>query len=157
MREYKFRAWLPDYQGMFYSNENGETEEEYWSFGLNGKIIVSTLEIIDRMTGGYHDQSEGYVEHGNAIFMQYTEISDRKRTEEFPEGQEIYEDDICRYSYISPLDGEEKEYLWRVEYANGMYWLRHVESKYDVPLYIKASLIEVISNIYENPELLEGK
>lgn len=68
----------------------------------------------------------------------------------------IYEGDICKYSYISPMDNEEKIYLWQVKYSFGVFWLRSGKGeKYDVQLWIKVNQTEIVGNIYENQELLE--
>ena len=74
-------------------------------------------------------------------------------------GVEIYEGDIVKYSYVSLLDGKERSRIWFVECENGMYWLRHIGDlrRYDNFLYLKFNRVEVIGNIYKNPELLEQK
>lgn len=71
-------------------------------------------------------------------------------------GQEIYEGDICRYSYINPLNGEKKTITWKVEYSPGVFWLSNIDgNKQDTLLWMRHESVEVIGNIYENPELLE--
>ena len=71
----------------------------------------------------------------------------------------VYEGDIVKNSYVSPLDNEEKSHIWVVEYETGMYWLRHIDKlkHYDSSLFLKFTRIEVVGNVHENPELLEGK
>ena len=91
---------------------------------------------------------------------QFTGLRDIVRTEEFPEGQETFEDDLLQ-SQVGAM------YIWQVKFEDGAYILeqingpkkrgkqRHVQDfccKDDIELY---QLVK-IGNIYENPELLEG-
>ena len=80
---------------------------------------------------------------------QFTGLKDKN-------GKEIFEGDIVKYSYISPLDNKRKSRQWVVEYETGMYWLRDINkmSQYDSSLFLKFTRIEVIGNIYENHEIL---
>ena len=82
---------------------------------------------------------------------QYTGLKDKNGL------KEIYDDDIVKNSYLSPLDNEEKSHIWVVKYETGMYWLRHIlgMKHYDSSLLLKFTRIEVIGNIHDNPELLE--
>lgn len=86
---------------------------------------------------------------GETILMQYTGLKDKN-------GKEIWEGDIVRCT-----DKYEKEYYYKVSWVNHMAgffytddtckedeWMEHV-GLYEYE--------EVIGNIYENSELLEGK
>ena len=66
-------------------------------------------------------------------------------------GKEIYEGDIVKNSYISPLDNKEKSHIWEVEYETGMYWLRHINKMkhYDSSLFLKFTRVEIIGNKFE--------
>ena len=68
--------------------------------------------------------------------MQDTGLKDKN-------GKEIYEGDVCRVDYT---DGWE---LGVVEYEKGTYYLIYKS------LGMNHDKIEVVGNIYENPELLE--
>jgi hypothetical protein len=84
MREYKFRLWDKKYNVIWYQDFCSDTYitlygkvheiGEYSTYGGGGKTV--------------DDVSEQYE------IMQYTGLKDKKRTEQFPEGQEIYEGDI---------------------------------------------------------------
>ena len=70
-------------------------------------------------------------------FMQYTGLKDKN-------GVEIYEGDIVKLSDVSG-SGQMREYINEVKWR-----------KVGYPLYLDHSDIEVIGNIYENPELKEN-
>lgn len=117
-----------------------------WVTGQDGPYMAiqgePDLETLQSFMFHYGSESN---------LMQFTGLLDKN-------GEEIFEGDICKYSYISPMDNEEKTYLWRVEYSPGVFWLRSIEGKkYDTPLWIKASKVEIVGNIHDNPDLLGGE
>jgi len=77
--------------------------------------------------------------------MQYTGLKDKN-------GKEIYEGDIIKYSHKAV--GEIQRV---VSYKYGMYGIEGTMKETHIPFAnILQSEYEVIGNIYENPELLEG-
>lgn len=76
----------------------------------------------------------------NWILMQYTGFKDKN-------GKEIYEGDLCRAD-----SGETTEVL----FEQGCFFVRRIQVDNELALMIDNSL-EVIGNIYENPELLDSK
>lgn len=89
MREIKFRGKRVD---------NGE-----WAYGFLLITVNGVVYILDAHNGIIKPfQEEQPVFSGNHYEVlpetvgQYTGLKDRKRTEEYPEGQDIYEGDIVR-------------------------------------------------------------
>lgn len=142
MREIKFRAWL--------TNEN-----KMYDFDLND----SMGDHFNRLDYGY----------GKYELLQYTGLLDKN-------GKEIYEGDIIRtvkpgecvpnrdsgggiidYDFIEP-----EERTCYVEFFAATFATKEVKSKANDNFYapldwiIHDEQVEVIGNIYENPELMES-
>ena len=127
MREIKFRSWDT------YNKEMLEVQELNYADSYNGQPMIRTTMYND------------YFDTKDMILMQYTGLKDKN-------GVEIYEGDIVRI-----LGGE---------YEQGFYeWDEKVCIKdfiYDgfnlmmTVNQIGNEALEVIGNIYDNPELLEN-
>lgn len=79
------------------------------------------------------------------IIMQYTGLKDKNR-------KEIYEGDICKY--YPPSD------LYVVAWVNDLAGFKLVDpkaEKYLGEFMYDSDVFEVIGNIYENPEKIEGE
>lgn len=116
--ELKFRAWDKKHKIMEY------IEDLYW-FEENG----------------IHD-TNGNGHYANYDIMSYSGMNDSKRTDEFPKGQKIYENDI-----IKDLKGN----IYKVIFFNGMFL---ADAKSDVigREYLVSVLADgayIVSNIYE--------
>jgi uncharacterized phage protein (TIGR01671 family) len=129
MREIKFRAWDTE-RKKFVTPEDAEEAYINW-------------------------ENNYLVKHCTLTLMQYTGLKDSKRTKEYPEGQEIYEGDICE------LDGGgERTSKMKVGFENGCFvvypdWLKEkkaIELKWYTDWREEIMTIEVIGNIYENKE-----
>ena len=81
--------------------------------------------------------------------MQFTGLTDSKRIENYPEGQEIYEGDIL------PIWEHGEKYYYKVIYDGDCFMLAILDSDQgSYPLATKNYRSEVIGNIHDNPELL---
>ncbi|WP_321388978.1 YopX family protein [uncultured Enterococcus sp.] len=135
MREIKFRAWDKKAKVM-----RRVTQIDFW----DGLVFwVNKLRILREVKENRE----------NVELMQYTGLKDKN-------GVEIYEGDFLKYRPAF-WDGPEKpEHITKddyktkkVEYIQGGF---HIDG---IPLgrLIKAVEMNVIGNVYENPEFLEAK
>lgn len=151
MREINFRAWDKETNIMVYSDHRTrKLYDVYYGFEMNGEG-----ELECRWEGEF---TESHVLDGGMLdnLMQYTGLKDMN-------GVEIYEGDIVAVS-----DGVDS-------YVTNVYWggeeypafdlnHRHIPSLWYYESNILSEItnseleeIQVIGNIYENPELLEDK
>ena len=134
MREIKFRAW--DTIGKQWLRITGfETAETDVSKGYT---------IFGKGAGLFHDGD--YVGSEGIILLQYTGLKDKN-------GKEIYEGDIVRFHYktgvykIGTVVWNDLFGSWDIDCQDFVSYKSLGQYK---------SVSEVIGNIYENPELLEG-
>lgn len=126
MREIKFRVWDKEIKKIILVSPN-------WF--INNEVSNTDFSKL--------------AEEDNCILMQYTGLKDKN-------GKEIYEGDIVRFMNEVP----DKMMLYKVEWNNEearfAIVVEHVEyGKYFGRIDEIIKNIEVIGNIYENPELLK--
>jgi uncharacterized phage protein (TIGR01671 family) len=136
MRDIKFRAWL--------KNENVMGEVTGFRFSKSQYPFASVRfrengKIVD---DGYHFGQEDGCD--NVILMQFTGCHDKN-------GKEIYEVDIVLYDRNIHKDIDTAKF--KVVWAKDRYVLQEIKHKYYIDD-VTWELVEVIGNIYENPELL---
>lgn len=148
VKNIKFRAWNKLEKRMESVNSI--------KFFLNAYTMVSTRYRDEKSKKIYDDQFAYGQEDGsdNVILMQYTGLKDKH-------GKEIYEGDIVElvntYKGMNTKSIVEIAFIdftfagkWKSEYSPSGYMYNPLCS-YNFPIVT----IEVIGNIYENPELLK--
>ena len=123
MREIKFRAW----------NRLTATMVDLQK--------ITPLALAVEMAGLFIPFSDDY------ILMQYTGLKDSKRTEEYPEGQEIYEGSTVK----AWIYGDEEPQILDVRWhASGGFVIDYRDAESDMVLVGDfVGSLEVIGNIYE--------
>ncbi len=126
MREIKFRAWDKEAKQMF--------QIDYINFHVQERKVYSVEQVGGGELGAQYSHSFDKIE-----IMQYTGLKDKN-------GKEIYEGDIVSIKGGAPYEVEyDYEWLgyqpWRSFITDEDMWMSHN--------------IEIIGNIYENPELLK--
>ena len=167
MREIKFRVYLDK---MYYQNEYAEYDTNLVEIDFLNK----TVTFAAYTDGEEADNLEKYSFDKNSILykkdlkiMQYTGLKDKNN-------KEIYEGDVVKLIHtgieISTDRLEDlKRFVGIIKYENGIFKIVRtekslIESKYfemeqkkvsEIFIYSKLYDIEVVGNIYENPELLK--
>jgi len=151
MREIKFRAWDKYYKAM--------CEVDVWTIKgahLIGLPVEEKTELqSDQKTYVTIPAGQRFRKHKQIILMQFTGLHDKN-------GKEIYEGDIVRnrqggvYKVISSLDIPKNQnwpnyHGWIMRSANFKGRNYGVNELFD---WSKPERVEVIGNIYENPELI---
>ena len=139
MREIKFRAWDTEEKAMLYP----ESEPEYvwlWAqhedelfIGLRGQAYL------------WNSDREYHKYCFNVILMQCTGLRDKN-------GVGIYEGDVVNLGTIA-------EVVWSgtVVQRQGCWCVKTVSAAGVIHPVLAKFIIEVIGNIYENPELIDGQ
>jgi uncharacterized phage protein (TIGR01671 family) len=156
MREIKFRAWFPKEQVMLYFDNPD------FCGGYNN-LTFAWVENGKEVSPSWTDSGKSFPFDWDSPreLMQYTGLKDKQ-------GKEIYEGDIVLWEDWHGFEDEmahpEPDYDWRkpheiiwddcgfnikMPFDNNL----RISGKYD---YIKQYGVEIIGNIYQNPELLAG-
>ena len=140
----------------------GEIKFRYvWKHKETGRIIIEIYDIEEIETTGISDISWNSYNQKHELISRdrYTELKDKKRTKEYPDGQEIYEgDQIGIFSGIA----------WEVKYGK---YIDHNQEHYGFYLERtgttqpigrgpaeETTMLEVIGNVHEkHREDAEGK
>jgi uncharacterized phage protein (TIGR01671 family) len=130
MREIKFRAWVVEE-----FEEDGNTPKTFKMHEWN-PYFFSDSSAVTSYGDEFPDPDDPCV-----ILMQYTGLKDKN-------GKEIYESDIVNIDYGNTIVRAE------VEYCICGFRGTTDSDAWELDGYVN---IEIIGNIYENPELLEGR
>ena len=152
MYEIKFRGKRIDNGEWVYGNLlklEHENHNDYFiiPFVTNGSRIKTT-QVLKFISPCYEVDSD--------TVSQYTGLRDCKRTEEYPEGQEVYESDIIFFSRNSGVLDELPETAYmEVTFERGCFWGENTD--WQEPLFelIDDGGIYVRGNVFNNPELAE--
>jgi len=138
MRTIKFRAWNKQDKTM--------NDVSYLSF-LQGGIKADGAGYY--LGNGWATCNERFNHDCDVKLMQFTGLVDKN-------GEEIYEGDVVITNQPTYDDEPTKNII---TFSRGAFIIQDcgVNEKLDIPLYEYGSeYIEIIGNIYENPELLLG-
>jgi len=130
MKNLKFRAWDIYFKKMF------DVKRLEWLSSGDMNVVLN-------------DKEESYSD--GCELMQFTGLLDKQ-------GKEIYEGDIVKCEYQEGVAIVKFGKGYQGEPADGMYpyWGWYVDGWFDQYAF-NGDEVEVIGNIYENPELLEEK
>lgn len=133
MREIKYRAWHKQEKRMY------EVIELTWDRNYPGKISSMGLVPLDK--NGLHciTRPLTHVACENYVLAQFTGVRTYEDTE-------IYEGDIIEFQLYEPG----KRYRREVAFIEGCF-MADMATRLSTAMYVK-----VISNTWENPELLTG-
>ena len=135
MREHKYR---------------GLTKKEGWVYGdlvHKNRIKYPIIHFYD--CNGF----ECCYEVDPKTVGEYTGLHDSKRTEEYPEGQEIYEGDIVKRE-TGCLGDEYDGFIGIVKFVEAAFVIESFDGKDGTSLGDDVAELEVLGNIYNNTDLL---
>lgn len=148
MREIKFRAFLCSSQRL----PNGITlGYEKFPRGIYEIMYINLASEIVTLWSE-KEQTSFEVSFRKVKIMQYTGLKDK-------DGKEIYEGDIVSLKYLYDKRTTDKgQVVWREDKASfGLKSLKGLTNEvYELYQVTAEHNLEIIGNIYENPELLKG-
>jgi len=133
MREIKFRAWDKEDKTMIIDEQN------FIPLKITNKGVL-------RLNPKYKDDLWEIIDKDRFVILEYTGIKDIN-------GVEIYEGDILKCWVVGR---KYQNYIVKWSASEGTYKAYDNDDVYYIDC-VSWSKQEVIGNIYENPELLEGK
>jgi uncharacterized phage protein (TIGR01671 family) len=148
MRDIKFRVWDKEYEKMTYFDDEDYEYKPPFVFRLD-QVLKKDSNYDDYEDFEYNDVTD------SVEVMQYTGLKDKN-------GKEIYEGDIIEFSY-DMFVGNFDTFVakGKVVFKEGAFYVEIFENERTTKdeaylLYsINLDTIEIIGNIYDNPELLE--
>ncbi len=144
MRRIKFRAWQTNV-GDYDKITKKFTPKPHYFYGEN--VIVNGNGQLLSIESGWDIQ--GVEESTDYVLEQYTGLKDKN-------GKEIWEGDILRWKHYYEITGED------IETTAKVYW-EEKDASFVVGDWFESlghlvdeDKVEVIGNIHENPEVLNG-
>lgn len=139
MRTYMFRGFYPTEKGNKTITISGKKIKGKWLYGNLFANLMNGKYAIYQLNGGYEVITE--------TVREYVGLSDKN-------SKNIFEADIVKVKLYQ--NGGWKYCIGVIDFMQSAcgYWI-YVQNGYNVALSDSQKDIEVIGNIYENPELLE--
>ncbi|MCY8692653.1 YopX family protein [Bacillus spizizenii] len=123
----------------------------YWDDpGMSLEIIGTHWFLRNMDNKGHKKYVTGSHEEGTAL-MWGTGLKDKN-------GKDIYQKDITEESYVSPMTKRNVIERYVIESEKGIDKMKHVSNISALDRFLRYRLdeIEVVGDVFENPELLEG-
>ena len=146
MREHKYKVWHKELKQMFW------LDLEWGNKHATGSGWLCVVPIGEKRT--YAPDNRFDLEPVNCELLEFTGLHDKN-------GKEIYEGDYIRQTYSENMEIEPyTEYLsiehkGEIMFQDGMFVIDDKEEGQYPIVSNEGFDVEVIGNIYENPELLE--
>ena|SRR5690625_1009634 len=115
-----------------------------WDKESGRMFSIARFDFADHTVYSHLFACEGYLAE-NLKIMQYTGLKDKN-------GREIYEGDIVKYPHIVSAKSN-----WEVSFRGGSFVIKQKYLGISLHELAHKNNLEVIGNIYENPELFEVK
>lgn len=123
---------------------NREIKFRIWDIENKEMLKVQELDFEPTFYGGRiairPDQYNDYFDTEDMILMQYTGLHDKNE-------KEIYEGDIVKYENMTG----------KIMFFNGSFIMSNFEETEEWELGVINEELEIMGNIYDNPELIGGE
>ena len=115
---------------------------------FRGKTITDVWVYGDLLNGGYDYHAAIREKHDKAVARVFPETVGQFTCLTDKNGKKIFEGDIVKNDY---------GYIGQIVFKACSYYIEWKSGNFTIDLYVMANSLEVIGNIHDNPELLEGK
>lgn len=147
MRQFKFRAWDERNEVMHY-------DFQFIKSGDSGNDWIVFISDKSGVKSG-HSKDEHQIVLDNPYFrqqlkvMQYTGLKDKN-------GKDIYEGDVISFVAASGYADGIGLVKWNCNMC-GFILVNHADDIYDSIYDFTESILTIMGNVYNNPELVEGR
>ena len=128
-----------------------DTDE--WTFGSLVECHNGRMGIVSMTKYCEENGIEALIDEvSTETVCQYTGLKDKN-------GKEIWEGDIVKAPLLDPIFGDVLSDAFdnvEIAFNNGSFVVAYYKGRHNIYLQDLHSMVEVIGNIYDNPELLKG-